>query len=528
MRTPPVSRSIRAPRRLALLLAFPVVALLAGCTDLTETPTSAATPENFYRTEQEVLAGLAAVYAQVRNTLPGTDGSYYHVSEVSSDEMIVPTRGQDWFDDGRWLELHRHTWAPNSPSGLVDFNNAWVPAFAGITRANVVLQALEDVAVPDEEIVDAELRALRAFFYYQLIDMFGGVPIVETTEIEARPRNTRREVFDFIESELLAARQTLPSTWPGTSHGRMTKGAADVILASLYLNAGVFGSDQGVSATDYNSCTAVQVTGGQTACQAAIDAADRILNSGVYSLAPDWRSSFTPNNHESPENILVVKHMASDGLGFRILNATLHYNQFTPTPWNGFSTLADVYNAFDQDDQRLESFLAGPQVNVETGQPVNDRPGNPLVFTPDIPSATQALEHHGARIGKWPVDPNHFGPDNGNDFAYFRLGEIYLIKAEALNEQSPGSGAALQLLNDLRERVFEPDEDLPAITRDVILRERLFELVFEAKRRQDLIRHGKFTQAWAFKGLTEPHRILMPIPQQQLDANPMLTQNPGY
>lgn len=144
----------------------------------------------------------------------------------------------------------------------------------------------------------------------------------------------------------------------------------------------------------------------------------------------------------------------------------------------------------------------------------------------------KATEHEGARIVKYTVDPKHFGPDHSNDFVHFRLGEIYLIKAEALFELGNTAGA-LQLLNVLRARVFNPPKPLTAVTRDVILRERLFELTGEAKRRQDLIRHGKYTERWSLTMLNgkeqrEPYRILMPIPQTQLDANPELVQNAGY
>ena len=101
-------------------------------------------------------------------------------------------------------------------------------------------------------------------------------------------------------------------------------------------------------------------------------------------------------------------------------------------------------------------------------------------------------------------------------------------KAEALIE-SGQAALALPLLNALRARVFEPDEPLVGVpTRDMVLQERLFELAGEAKRRQDLIRHGKFTAAWSFKPASAAHKILMPIPQNQIDANPQLTQNPGY
>jgi starch-binding outer membrane protein, SusD/RagB family len=515
-------------RRLLFCPAL-VLLLLAGCTDLDEDPTSSITPENFYQNEQEVLGGLAAVYAVLATAdNNGLLWSYYNLSQVSSDEMIVPTRGQDWFDNGRWLEIHRHAWTANSPSGLSldDINGVWVVSFRGIARANVLLAALENVIVPDEEVIAAELRTLRGFYYYVLLDMFGGVPIVTTPDIEPRARSTRAELFQFIEQELLEAREALPDVWPQGDHGRLTKGAADAILASMYLNAGVFTSDA-PDATAYNSCMGVQVAGGLNACEAAIAAADRILNSGQYSLATDWRSNFTADNATSPENIMVAKHAPlSGGLGLNFVMRALHYNQFNPSPWNGFAALAETYNAFDADDQRRAIFLEGPQVNLETGAPVTERDGTPLSFTVDIQNETQAGEAEGTRIVKYPPDPGHIEQNNGNDFAWFRLGEIYLIKAEASLES--GTGDALGLLNTLRERVFEPDEPLGAVDRDVILQERLFELTAEAKRRQDLIRHGKYIQPWSFKLQGQPHLVLMPIPQTQLDANPMLTQNPGY
>jgi hypothetical protein len=511
--------------RAVALLVLALVVSLQACTDLEETPVSSITPDNFYQTESEALSGLAAVYNILGPGGGDWEWNYYNLSQVSSDEMIVPTRGSDWFDAGRWLEIHRQTWTANSPAGLEDINGLWEAMFRGVTRANVLLAGLENTVVPNQDVIEAEAQALRALYYYYLMDMFGGVPIVTTTEIEARPRNTRTEVFQFIDSELQAARAVLPDNWPDSDYGRMTKGAADAILASMYLNAGVYTTDT-PSATSYNSCTGVQVDG-QSACEAAIAAADRILNSGEYSLATDWRSNFTPDNYNSPENILVINHKAEDGLGLNFIHRALHYNQYDPSPWNGFAALAETYNAFDADDQRREIFLEGLQVNVLTGDPVDDRSGNPLVFTVDIADETQATEGEGTRIMKWTPDPDHVSQNNGNDFALFRLSEIYLIKAEASFEMG-NTGDALDLMNTLRERVFEPDEPLASVDRDVILQERLFELTGEAKRRQDLIRHGKYTQPWSFKQAGGPELVLMPIPQSQLDANPMLVQNPGY
>ncbi len=524
--TPRFQYSVRGARRFTRLLlsAALTFVLLQGCTDLEESPTSVITPDNFFLTEAEILGSLASVYAVLRNT---TGDGYFMVSQVSSDEEIVPTRGSDWDDGGKWLEYQRHTWTAISAGGLTNIQSAWNDSFRGIARANLLLAAIEDVTVADKAVIVAELRTLRAFYYYMLMDFFGGVPIVEDTELGERARNTRAEVFQFVTDELNAARADLPDNWPVADHGRMTKGAADAILASAYLNAAVFTTDA-PSVTSYNSCTSVQV-GSQTACDAAIEAADRILNSGQYSLATDWRSTFEADNFASPEIIFPVKFMNQTNLGFNYIMRMLHYNSISGlTPWNGWAALAETYTAFDADDQRREIFLAGPQVDLVTGDPVDDRQGNRLDFTVDIVDPASATEAEGTRIMKWPPDPNRVAHESGNDFAYYRLGGIYLIKAEALNELSPGSGEALQLLNTLRERVFEPDEPLAAVDRDVILQERLFELTTEAKRRQDLIRHGKFTLAWTHKPAGQPHLVLFPIPQPQLDANPMLTQNPGY
>jgi hypothetical protein len=506
---------------LSVVLCAAALAAAGACTDLDESPLSAISPENFYRNEEEVLGGLASAYADLRGD--GSLWGYYNLSEISTDEMIVPTRGQDWYDNGRWLEIHRQAWGANTPAGLDDVNRVWVDSFRGVARANVVLSALENVSVPNQETIVAELRTLRAFYYYFLMDMFGGVPIVETTEIMARPRNTRTEVFEFIEQELLLARDDLPDSWPADQHGRMTKGAADAILASIYLNAEVF----------TGTVTATGLQRGPGRWQDAIDAADRILNSGVYALAGDWRSNFAPDNHLSPENILVVKNVNADGLGLDFLMRALHYNQITPAPWNGFSTLAETYHAFDADDQRRDIFLVGCQFHLETGEPINDRAGQPLCYTPEIGDATQAGEHEGARIAKWLPDPNHVAQNHANDVAYFRLAELYLIKAEALNELSR-TAEAVALVNTLRARVFDPPKPLDAASfdqqtfREQILKERLFELTAEAKRRQDLIRHDRFTTPWAFKPAGQPHLILLPIPQSQLDTNPLLEQNPGY
>jgi len=184
-----------------------LIALAPACTDLTEVPQSAITPENFYRNADEALGGLASVYAQLRSTYDNT----YAISEVTTDEIIIPTRGQDWYDNGQWLDLHRQTFTANSPAGLAQINSSWIDLFTGVARANVVLKGIAPNSFTGKTTMVAELRTLRAFYYYMLMDLFGGVPIVceeegnalcTGTEIAERPRASRAETFNFIESEL--------------------------------------------------------------------------------------------------------------------------------------------------------------------------------------------------------------------------------------------------------------------------------------------------------------------------------------
>jgi hypothetical protein len=542
-----VKASIGAAGLLALLVP------LQGCTNLDETPPSLISTSNFFTNESEVLAALAGVYAQLRTTTP--EGGWYDVNEITTDEMVTPIRGQDWNDNGQWIDLHNMTWTPTSIATSNFFNGDWNNPYAGIARANLFLSAVQTTTFANKASIIAEVRALRAFYYYLLMDFFGGVPIVTTTELGKHPRNTRREVFDFIEKELIAARDSgLPATRGVADNGRFTQGGADAILANMYLNAGVFTKDGagsgGINANGYNSCSGITVTGGD-ACQAAIAAANRLLNSGNYRLADSFPQNFRADNDKSPENIFVVKFIAADGLGMNYAMAILHYNQYAPlTPWNGFAIQAQTYNAFDSTDKRRRVVLIGPQSDVLNGAPACVRPGcaggapdnygpiwestHRLVFTDTIHNIRSATEGEGGRVYKWPADPNHVSQNSGNDFAWFRLGEIYLIKAEV--EHVLGNDAlSLALLDSLRARRDTVAPPLVGpVTDALILNERLFELLGEGKRRQDLIRFGQYTgrvddpSLVGGKQARPDYYVLMPVPQSQIDANPLLTQNPGY
>jgi len=522
------------------LLVAPLLFVGSTCTSLTEVPHDALTPDNAFKTEAELLAGVAAVYANLRAT---EWVGYITLQDITTDVSIVPTRGSDWYDNGQWLDLHRQTYTPNSAGTLAFLNGAWNDPFAGIAKANLMIDVITKAAPPNSARTLAELRTLRAWYYYMLQDFFGGAPpLVTTTELKKYPSSTRVELFQFIESELIASVADLPDTRPAGEYGRVTKAAANAILASLYVNAGVFGRNTGVNATSYNSCAGVTVTGGN-GCQAAIAAANAVINSGLYSLSPagQWAGNFGINNTNSPENLFVIVYTSqSQNLGGCRPWQTLHYNQLASGggPWNGFATLAETYAQFTATDERRGMWLEGPQRSFDTGLFVNDRTGNPLVFTTAIPDANQANEAQGVRFNKFvPLPSATGGCGMPNDFPFFRLSEMYLIKAEALNEtgQTPAAIVELARVHDLRD----PANPIGALTtaqvRVAILRERLLEFAAEGKRRTDMIRYGQYLNQWSTAMLngkqsqtSKPWLILMPVPVTQLGSNPNLVQNPGY
>ena len=508
-------------RRGALGVAAAAIAIgvVQGCTDLTEVPRDALTPETAFRTDQELLAGAAGVYAQLRQA----QWANYNVSEISSDAQIVPTRGSDWFDNGRWLEIHRQTWTSSSGAALDDLNRQWNDMFAGVAKANLLIDIVEKGNSPTKAAALAELRTLRAWYYFLLQDFFGGVPLVTDPTAGASARVSRDSVFKFIESELKASRADLPLKG-ATQYGRVTRHVADAMLASLYLNAQIY---QGTP-------TAAGITRAPARWAEARQWADSVINSGQFTLESDIRRNFAVDNESSRENIFVIANSATLGLGMSLPQRPLHYNSITTGggAWNGFSVVSDVYRSYEPaDTRRRDFFLVGEQFQLYTNAPINDRAGARLVFTEEIANPTRASEGEGVRINKFP--PFAQAPDGDshpNDYPFFRLAEMYLIKAEALNELGQ-TGPAIVEVNRVRTRAGATPLSgglSQAALRDAIFAERLREFVGEAKRRQDQIRQGTYTAARRFKPATEPFKVLFPVPATQIGANPLLVQNPGY
>lgn len=472
-------------------------------------------------------SSLSDLYNKVGSDFQ-TQETMYAMSEVTTDELLIPTRGTDWGDNGIWRQLHTHTWTP----AHLFIKNAWNNLNQNVFRATEIIESNPDAAV------SAEAKYLRAFNMFFLMDFFGSVPFREVDEgPEINPKVlTRSEAFDFVEADLLAALPGLPDGSPGTANtGTATKAAANFLLAKMYLNSHIY---NGGAVDNANM-------------QKVIDAVDDIAALG-FAIETGYFQIF-----ESSDDNETIFYLRSD-IGARIWNS-LHYNMNSPDNtgggWNGFSTLAEFYDSFEGDpntnyvgDGQEErrgwvpdasnanninlglgyGFLINQQYN-EDGTKLKNRQGGDLILKKELTSLVGNGEADGIRILKYhPYDVSNDG-SGVNSFRrhqiLFRYSDAHLMKAEAMMRMG---GDPTALVNELRQaRTNTPD--LPNVTEDVLLAERGRELYIEFWRRNDLVRFDKFTAPWGLKEVSgDPNKNLFPIPETALLSNPNLVQNPGY
>ncbi len=546
----------------AFLSALLMLPVNQSCTNLDEELYSEVTPDNFFKSEEEYISALGAAYTQLGGY---ASGDVNNLQETTTDEMVVPTRGADWDDGGNWRRLHLHSWKfEDGATG-----GAWDFCFSGVNQANLLIyqfQTLVESGQVEPEVAAAyiaELRVLRGFFYWQLVDLYGNVPLVtDYATAEATPPTvSRAEVYDFLVADLEEAVPLLSKAVDGTTYGRMNFYAGQVLLAKIYLNSGVY-----VGTPQWNK---------------VITACNEVINSGKYSLENNYFSNFNEDNAGSKEFIFAIPYDEVFFQGFNLPMQTLHYgSQFTynltSQPWNGFCSLEEFYNSYDDADlrkgdagtptipaTRRGNFVAGYQYLAGGGQvvdagyePALDPDGAPLNLgsinsgDPQINElGPQAIRQAGVRIGKWEFAMGATS-NLSNDFSVFRYADVLLMKAEALWRLSSDAADAdaLLLVNDIRDRAGVPDlttldgplsfdiagGDVPG---GELFNEMGREMFAEHNRRQDLIRWGlwnenaKWTLPFNNPGdvmKTGDYLKIFPINRDKLSANPNLVQNPGY
>lgn len=499
------------------LFVLGIVLLSSACTDLEETLKEDLTEQEanqFFNESADVSTLLRSAYFGIRGFQ--SQEFFWALQEHTSDELIPPTRGPDWDDNGVWRVLHSHEWGTVNARFEDTFNQLLQSVF---TTTNILTFNTNAQQA-------AEARFLRAFVMLAIVDGWGKVPFREPGDnlLEAPRVLSGEEAVDFIISEVEEVLSDLPDDPPTVAN----KDAARVLLMKAYLNKGAFANRENPTfdAGDMNQVIAL---------------ADEVINSGKYALADNYFDNFAPNNNAiSTENIFTGENQGGSNSGnvrSRWM-CTLHYSQ-NPSGWNGFSTIADFYNKFEEDDSRINAeypgitdvagirvgLLEGQQFDAD-GNPLEDRRGNPLAFTPEV-SLTETgenLEVTGVRVIKYPID--YVNPENAdNDYVFYRYADVLLMKAEALL-RTGNAGEALAIVNDIRTK--RGVEAFAELTFDNLIDERGRELYWEGHRRQDLIRFGKFLEPWNEKPASGPERLLFPIPPTALAVNPNLTQNPGY
>lgn len=507
-----------------LILLFSLSLVIFSCSDLEPEFKDVATSENFFENDAAFISALGAGYTNLYGI--ANHGTLFSLQEVSSDEAAIPVKGSDWEDGNQWVRTHRHQFS----TGEGVFGNVWNFAYGGINTCNRLIATFESVDNPNSPAFIAELKVLRAFYYLQLLDVFGNVPLITSFDVPAdfKPSTeTRSKIYEFVESELKTQGALLSKEVSSATYARMNYYVAQAMLTQLYLNA-----------SEYK---------GSAELDKAIAAADEIINSGKYSLESNYFANFSVNNSGSKENIFVIPYDKVNAQGFNLPMMTLHYSsqetfKFTEQPWNGYTSLADFYNSFEDNDIRKTGggrgygvMLAGPQYsaggkrledNDPKWYPDGDTDGNLVNFNPEINQLTpKAGRDAGARLSKYEYEIG--GTNNmSNDFVLYRYSEIVMSKAEALWRKNAGDATALDLVNMVRSRAGI--SAFTSLTADNLLAERGRELCFEMKRRTDLIRFGKYDDAWWEKPVSEDFKKLMPIPAAQIALNPNLRQNDGY
>lgn len=501
---------------------------LFSCTKLDESLRSSLTEEQaqqVLRQTTDVNVLLQSVYNGLR-TYQGQE-PIFSLQEVTSDEALVPTRGGDWDDNGVWRVLHSHSWNADHAQLASSFNSL----------LQVVFNATNVLTFSPTAQQSAEARFLRAFAMFTVLDFYGQVPFRDPGENLLNPPRVMKgvEAMDFLISEVTAIRNQLPD---GPAY-KANKDAARVLLMKLLLNKGAFVNRQ-------------QPTFAQADMAQVVTLADEIINSNRYRLADTVFNNYAPNNDLiGVENIFTNQNIGGvqgGGLNSRF-NMGAHYNQ-SPGGWNGFSTLADVYNKFEATDHRrgmaypgmtnvggmTVGFQVGQQYAVSkiTGRPdsaLKDRKGNPLAFKPEVRliEAGNDLEITGIRVQRYVVDYKN-GTGQGqadNDYVFYRYADVLLMKAEALlRSTAPNPAGALLLVNQLRQK--RGASQLGSVNLDQLLDERQREHYWDGWRRQDQIRFGKFLAPTALRPQSDPKNLYFPIPSGALAVNPNLTQNPGY
>ena len=532
--------------------ALSVLALslsLTSCLD--ETPKDQIPETEIYDSANSLYVNaVASLYNYIGaheegDGLQGTCRGIYDYNTLTTDEAIIPIRGGNWYDGGLWENMYDHTWTATD----TDLYNVWKYLYKVIVLSTKSLETIEKhkALLTEQQRVDyaAEVRAIRAMYYYYAMDMFGRIPILQSsTQKTADIRQSNRsDVFWYVVKELQDVAPLLAnehSNLQGNYYGRVTRPVAWFLLAKLSLNAEVYTDDDWTDSSRPDGKTIMfDIEGNKkNAWQTCVHYCDLITAAG-YTLEADYTKNFAVHNEGSSENIFTIPLDKNLYLNeFHYLFRSRHYahgGAYSGASENGtcatLHTMAVNEFGTETPDARLDMNFYTGKVEVD-GKYVTMEDGTPLEYKPLAVeknlTASPYLETAGARMKKYEVDRTAYsdGRMPNNDIVLYRYADVLLMKSEA-KVRNGESGD--EEMNAVRSRVGMPSL---SATLDNLLNERLLELVWEGWRRQDMIRFGTYGKQYDIHTPSEADKkgytTVFPIPEKTHELNPNLKQNPGY
>ena len=545
---------------------FLLLAALSMTSCLDEHPKDQLDEDAIYGSASDIyINAVASLYnyrggANESEGIQGTCRGIYDYNTLTTDEAMIPIRGGDWYDGGLWNAMYQHRWTADDQS-LYD---TWKYIYKVIVLANKSLDIISNksglLSAGQQQEYRAEVRAIRAMFYYYAMDMFGRVPLTLSGDEQLysslfQGQNNRSSIFHFVFQELQQILPYLPdqhSNKEGNYYGRITQPVVNFLLAKLALNAEIYmyddwilgysnrpkGSDIHFSVPAVSDASSRSGSKELNAWETCIYYCNQLAAEG-YVLESDDAFNFSTHNETSKENIFTIpmdKNIYTNQ--FHYLFRSYHYTHGGALGWgseNGTcATIATMkanrYGEADEDTRCRMNFVAGV-VKVDDHELLMDN-GKPLEYQPfevaQNLTNSKYIKTAGARMAKYEVDRTSYmdGKLQSNDIVLFRYADVLLMKAEAKVRNGENGD---EELNMIRSRVGMPHRKA---TLDNILEERLLELVWEGWRRQDLIRFGKFTEAYDLRTPLQDessgYTTVFPIPQKCIDLNKELEQNKGY
>ena len=547
-------------------------ALCAPSCDLDEKFYSEVTPDTFFTSPESTYAVLCRPFTHWKWYI-GADRWY--LQELTTDEMVCPKRGSDWYNSGEYYRLHYHTWSPDDRFVV----NTYDGTTGGISRALEAksdLQGVDYNAIGLNDAVKADhinqLNAITAYFYMRGLDYFGGMPIYYSVDDDLCARSTARETYAHIETLLKDAIPALSkkTTLGASEDGYIKQAAAAALLAQLYFNAVAY-----IGEEHFDECAEI--------CRDIIGGVY-----GTYELDKTWYGPHCFDNNTSPEVIWTVPSENSKVEWNWYFKYFYHYSSYEyfgieTAGYNGFMLtpsldpqgryytqwkLGNPYQKFNDKDLRKKPyrylgsrkyegmFLVGDQTNPNnpsqqclgqkeySGKVINlvdqvarfSEVGTKYNSVAELTSTmADGEENSGVRLVKAP-QPNlddkllRWNPD----CPVIRLSEIYYMLAEC-ELRAGDKKTAAGLINQVRGRTFEGGADPNPVTADNLdeyrmLDEWMIEFLGEGRRRTDLIRWDKFVTEswWDHTPLNDKNKNLFPIPNSAISANNLIEQNPGY